>query len=638
MGAIVCLVFIQQHITLLNRVRGANTELKGSQMDQLATLRELIPSTTANATATIVYKEKPKLETGLAICNFVQNDSPTVLWTRYIADILQASRHPLDRKYRLHDLTAEVLQIMTPRLRLGVKTHPRAWKSLEAVLLKAERRIKYLQAKPKGSIEEVPPVNIVVFGGSVVMGINCKTGMGKYQLYECSWVKRLHLLINQLVKLDIVNVHNMAIGGSNTGNAKVFLDYEILPETVLTPDIVINGYSTNDMHSSSVKEAARTNKTLEDSIFEKAQGFVRHVLRMCSSSEGKGDEITPPLLIWLDDYIGNEQRQIVKTSAVSRAIHVLSNYYGFGFVSYADTVRDLVYASTNETFFSPQGWYKRGLNRFMTREVHPGRTMHIATSYVMSYYFLEQVTNFCQMRQVWNMTRDPISNAHHYDQSDHQDLPALKGIEGFSNRRSVPIPKGLPPVLNDTLLLNHVTKRWHAQSEEELAKREPCSTRHEKGKRCVFSWLTAITVGIKTAEDIEKHFTPYWNKGKSSWEVIDDSPKKNGKLGLKPKKENDVGAILELDFTSVDAEVQDVAIFYLKSYGEKWEDSTASVYVESKDNQILGALSMEGFHDKNTSEMYEDVLRLPEPTKNVKVIFNVTHGPTFKILGIAVCR
>jgi hypothetical protein len=58
----------------------------------------------------------------------------------------------------------------------------------------------------------------------------------------------------------------------------------------------------------------------------------------------------------MDDYLGNEQREILVTTELAQATMVLANYYGFTSMSYANVVRDIVYGDTHEIFGSrPQG-------------------------------------------------------------------------------------------------------------------------------------------------------------------------------------------------------------------------------------------------------------------------------------------
>ena len=46
------------------------------------------------------------------------------------------------------------------------------------------------------------------------------------------------------------------------------------------------------------------------------------------------------------------------TTEAGISMQRLADYYGFGVVSYANMVRDLVYEDTRETNFSPNYWYQ----------------------------------------------------------------------------------------------------------------------------------------------------------------------------------------------------------------------------------------------------------------------------------------
>ena len=52
--------------------------------------------------------------------------------------------------------------------------------------------------------------------------------------------------------------------------------------------------------------------------------------------DGKPCSPKLPLLLYYDDYLGNEQRGLIQTRSFSKAVGVLSDYYGFGVMSYAD--------------------------------------------------------------------------------------------------------------------------------------------------------------------------------------------------------------------------------------------------------------------------------------------------------------
>jgi hypothetical protein len=182
---------------------------------------------------------------------------------------------------------------------------------------------------------------------------------------ECSWPARLEHLINTIAGQNVIEVINLSAGGTNTKTGTTLMEFGLIPPQARDPDIVINSYATNDMHVLTMREAANNNMTLRDKTFTMAQDFTRIVM---------GDPCPEkrPLLLFLDDYLGNEQRSILQTTELSQGLQVLANYYGYGLVSYPDVVRDWVYGTTAETTFSPAGWYKDN-KEGMFREIHPGK-------------------------------------------------------------------------------------------------------------------------------------------------------------------------------------------------------------------------------------------------------------------------
>ena len=98
-----------------------------------------------------------------------------------------------------------------------------------------------------------------------------------------------------------------------------------------------------------------------------------------------------PLIIYLDDYIGNEQDRGLKTMAFSSALKKIAKYYRIMSVSYADAVRHIVYADTRETWFSSK-WYE---NDEYVRQVHPTIGGHLSIMRVIAFNLCNSITTFC---------------------------------------------------------------------------------------------------------------------------------------------------------------------------------------------------------------------------------------------------
>jgi hypothetical protein len=574
------------------------------------------------------------------VCQKLASASAMSLWVKNIDHILAAGKQPGDPTFKLQDMTAQVLKLITPRLPLSPRSFTRDWEKVEYLLNKVYARYQYIQddtKKGKEGHDETPPspLKIVIMGGSVTMGINCYTSVKRVRISQCAWAARLPVLINTLAGGKLVEVINISVGGVNTGTARSFLEYDLLPVQAQNPDVIINAYSTNDMHVITMGEAKKANVTLRDKVFDMAQEFARFVLdQPCIEKR--------PLLLWMDDYLGNEQRQILSTTELSQAIQVLANYYGFGFMSYADTVRDLVYGDTRETSFSPAGWY-RADGRY-AREIHPGAVMHTATSFVVAFYIMHTVTTFCSLES-WKATE--YEKRMQYNLTTVPGLPALSG-ESVSILLK-PKPTGIPPLLTKDLLIEQVSDQWQKQAAARIAVPADCSAIFvdDDGttrRRCPFSWLSGL--GIDPARDnIEeavKYFEPYLVKP-SGWDLLDDSPPNKrikAKYGWMPAATNTstISRDFVLEFPFEGEPIKSLTLFVLKSYGDKWENSTAEVTVQSlSDSKEIITHTMVGYHDKETSEMYTEEVKLPIPTTRLRVIVRLIKGGTFKIQGIALC-
>ncbi|KAL3902998.1 MAG: hypothetical protein SGILL_010615, partial [Bacillariaceae sp.] len=87
-----------------------------------------------------------------------------------------------------------------------------------------------------------------------------------------------------------------------------------------------------------------------------------------------------------------------------------------------------------------------------------------------------------------------------------------------------------------------------------------------------------------------------------------------------------------------------IAFSFLKSYGEKWEKSAASVEILRKVgeefNPNMEKHVLKGYHDKETSETYTEELNMKEavaPPDSLRIKISLESGHTFKLMGIATC-
>ena len=252
-------------------------------------------------------------------------------------------------------------------------------------------------------------------------GQNCKANIPGNRIVgfsKCSWPRRLEQLVNNLVGGPLIKIYNGARGGANSQVGRALLHY-LPPHGDSYYDLIINAHSVNDQHVLTMIEAGLYNTSLAGYQLAMAENFTRAVM---ASEENT-------ILIWLEDYLGNEQRSILDLQDYfSKTIHLLSNYYGFGVVSYSNAVRDIVYGDTTASALTPV-WYNS--QKEMKREVHPGIIMHACTTYILLYYMRNMLLQACAVSGndqattlSYNSTlADLVTKANGHTQNGHNRYP-----------------------------------------------------------------------------------------------------------------------------------------------------------------------------------------------------------------------
>jgi len=574
------------------------------------------------------------------VIHSLHSSSPMSIWKDFLTggnkispdffSIYWASKHKYDYTQSFLDFNNRLLYYLSPqRLQTTIKSIPRnkQMDKVGRILDIAFKRYQYVQQKKNGVIfpddyKEPRKVQILVMGGSVTMGIMCSNfnpvgRSTKIHRQDCAWPGRVFDFLNHLFP-DVVEGYNIAMGGTNTKVGTDMLKYNLLPDNVPQQlDIIIHAYSTNDMHISTVQDAESEKLTLDDMVHNMYEKFIRTVLKPRFSC----DEKEPPLLLFLDDYLGNEQREIRKTLSVNTIGNRLSVYYGLGFMSYADAVRDFVYGDTDEWWFSSKLWPER--------QIHPGAGAHISIMYVVVYNFLNMATTYCD--------RLEIGPEHLYD-SNVYGMPELRSNQTYSGEPRPKFMNALPPEMTLDLSLDDISMKWHEAENASLAlafNASECTPTSSIGTPCIFSWLSQL---LNEDQQILELAEPYLTLN-NGWEQTSD----HGKIGLTPTS---LDAKLSLRFNMTN-EVKKLNFVVMKSYGEKWAGSKIEVKVSilrdgKHEAPVKQSMEIEGFHSKNTSESFIHYIDLDEHSTmkgdELTVDVKLVGGTTFKIMGMMFCN
>ena len=534
---------------------------------------------------------------------------------------LENNRLPEDPRFDEKEEIEWVLDNILHRLPRGVQRLPRDWSAMEGVLAKLVKRYQYLKNPNETNNlpppPPPPPVTVVVMGGSVAMGMNCDShGLTEYR---CAWAFRLESFLHRLAGLGdtyhrrdddtkLIRILNKSVGGLNSADGERLLRYEMFDTNEF--DVIINSYGTNDMHIKTIKEAERLGLSLADYSLAIKQDFIRTALSLpsiCDDNNQKQQQ--SPLVLLLNDYIGNEQRSVLETMEGEHIIDLVASYYGLGAISYPSMINDMVYANTTHQNLSPP-WYDPTKDGDMQREVHYGAVFHRIAVLLISYYAWMATTTFCGM-VVW-------SNSHYKDS----------------------MRTGLPPPLTNDLVLDTISEEWKEHDRLRRDFSEAVGTNESvpscvDSNRCSFSWISTMP---KTNNDAE-FFAPYIHEPTSTWTLVDT--KKRFVTGWSPPRDG-VGKSFALDIPLTTRPVKNV-IFYIEK--AKGYNSTASIEilqstVEDSWESVLGPRFVSGEHDQKRRNVYIEEWTLPRdvvPPNTLRIRLVLKEGHTFKLTGIGAC-
>ena len=625
----------------------------------------------------------------IPICDLLGDKSASRLWIQHAKQIHAASRLPDDVEDLHHDYTAQLLAMISPRLVHSLKSYVRDWEPVERIMTVAHKRYQYFAKELNPNDVNAsdspppppPPIKIVVMGGSVTLGVRCKTGIpghdntgSKY----CAWPHRLESLVNTLLGFEMLHVSNQAVGATNTAIGSKLLQYQVLSSSILQDaDILIHAYSTNDANS--VSGGGPGNETLE-----MLQDFVRLALQPPGPTCRQQQQQHAPLLIHLNDFMGPMSRPILGTPIMSQIVETLSHYYGFVSLSYVDMVRDWVLGDPKETWFSADE-FTTGSYKY---ELHPGQGMHIATAWMVAYNLLQLGLTCCEWNE-WKRDDDAtdvvLKQKKEYGNGDEEEneeqdyvrtrlgptgmmeyddtvlsqtLPLFHNGTNTRTQGVKPRPPpraGLPPPLTtDGLTMSDLNMQWRTNAKAfRLARNRPCprndgiidngdddSMNNSDDSRCPFAWVS----GHDTSKDeawVQENLLSRIVSGNWTLEQHMDFRK----TGLTPPR-GQVGSEMLVEFQNVKNSVSKVLVFYLKSYGVQWQGSNVRIKIltaaaDGDSFRQEARTHLEGDHGtRRTSEMYVEELELDAYLPRggtLRIYSKLTSGSTFKIMGLLLC-
>ena len=536
------------------------------------------------------------------VCETIGVHSASRLWRDHFEDILLPAfqNHPLDKDGVHHAWIERFLRAMDP-------TQQRSGRRRSLSPTDLQNMLSILEARRSNA--SAPPLSVAIFGGSVTEGRGCQnlpveldpffsstTNLPPIRGGTCAWPSRLQHLADAVLGPNMVHIHNLAVGGTNTALSIPIIDYHLYP-LHQPPDVMVNAYSVNDNlfdwrgTADNTQSYDHLKRTLH-----KAQAFVR------TARQSKPCQ-TPPVVLFVDEYVGNQNKKLLGEDIRNDGVRLVADYYEMGYVRRSDQAHILV--QTNETLLSPS-WFK---NDQWATEVHFGMPGHVQMALVTAYYVLEEVVQYCQ-------EKPPTTTA--------------------SSER-------LPPPLDFATPWSTLPSLWRTTAAPTTTDRahDCAKTAWTHAPPCPLAFVATPTGTAKSPLQLHNYLKSFVQSNTGWLEVKNKRDGWQNKLGYVATEK---GAKVTMVLESLENRVRVVTLQFMKSYGDLWDGSEAEFVVQIHRGDVLKhteTFRLEGYHQSNTSISYEHVQDLGEHYAELgdRLTFSMelVAGPQFKVMALMLC-
>jgi hypothetical protein len=580
-----------------------------------------------------------------SICSKIPSGSTAAsIWKSHKPQIFEALKHPRDVNGLHHNWTKQLLELLTPTiLQKSLKSQPHhaLFRPLATKLL---QRIRH----PESS----PPLKILVFGGSIVEGSGCErspTPGGKLNfesLQECAWPYRLQFFLNRLFGSKgnnlLVQIHNLAVGGTHSEAAIPVLEYWLSPVFAPDgPDIVVNAYSAND----NLPPAFHATKNTTIDIFHWVRVYQRNRQFVQAAAKSSSCRTGTPLILYVNDYVGNQQESIWGEGQVDEVVQGIADYdASVAYVSAAHMVQQWVFADTLEHFFSGIWTDRKGRP---TVNVHFGMAGHVTTLLAIAYGLLQLVLDFCDF-DISCHHQSPVDVHVHVEQQQvgppeqavQIDLPTKEWVKAYQPPIIIPNMTQRSWKMVSTRAKHISSSQFKSKSE---SKSNDCPSSKGNTSPCVFAFLAAPLGTHQQQDRLADFLGNYTLHNKNNGWRAQSNLRQGGfqnKLGLVAMHAN---ANMALGFQHISQPVRVMTVHYIKSYGDMWKNSRVRFLMEIfyKQQKIhQESFELEGVHDQNVSISYFHRLVLGREApvgSSIRFQMELVGGQTFKINALMCC-
>ena len=452
------------------------------------------------------------------------------------------------------------------------------------------------------------PLKILITGGSVTAGHWCidnpvgwDGGKGGAPFKDCAWPSRLERHLRQLFFNDAsipgIVVYNMAVGATTVDVATMILEYDMLPDDLLSPDVVLLAHSPNDANSLDSDQLFYTH----------LNNAIRAAKRLRVCDDGL------PLVGIIDDNVGMENiSQAMETTA---RYYASSSWHSLLYINYGNTARHTLLQRYEENRTDPLLGGKF--------QVHGGMGFHISMAWTLTFNIVSLMMDSC------------------YDFVEGEQMPQLTS-EIWEREANLSSLENVPWVISPSKHIGSlqrtsdphtVNQEWRNNLKANEVHCKSLNTSGELEPVCTYAWMINKLAGIMSPRDIFRAMKPVM-KSSNGWEA-------SGKFYSFPRlgyyaSEPNANFYLEIPVT---APTVYFTVLSTVSYGPNFVDTNLQIEVDiGNDNAIY---NIDGYHKIKTSPLVPHKFNLPRVANKGDLIrFNatLTSGSYFKIAGLAFCK
>jgi hypothetical protein len=539
------------------------------------------------------------------------------LFYRLKPAVFNHTRNTLQQLFRstapavIHDDLNALQNLWDPHLVAKATIHPLPPHTLQRLMAIINRRIE--------NPDQHPPLEVMVFGGSIVLGNGAGVHTGwnaKASGDDARWSTQLQDLLNHVLfhtethpaDMVVINVTNMANGGMTAGMSAVPLQYGIFPEGHAGPDVIVASFGYNDMMALLARHQNPVLYQMDDTqkwtyLRDETQRFVRAALG-CSDL---------PAVLLLDDTFMIPQIPAQFNLLHSRHIAEITAWYDLWGVSWTKAFLHYSYSNPILESLSPNGtddvyWPLWGSN---VRTAHPGVMFHVGIAWLLFYQFAQTT----------------LAGCHDLAVLDNHNKATPTTTTSFTRTRHLD-PRHIPPIHGSTMFQS-IPSAWINATNH-----KKCYSRNA----CPYFWIANRATDIKTKEDVKRVIDSVMVENRG-WNEEGNPIRKPrpGWVASQPK------AVFSIALNVTTLPIHRLTLLYLKSYGTKWENSRLRITIRIRryGTQLLPKVKHDlvGFHNSNTSVNYEATIPLDAHVGDTLLAsFHVVGGTTFRINGMLFCQ